>query len=379
MFFDNLSLLVQLFGQPQRAISSILDRGSLLFSTLAVLAVSLAFPVPVSFFTPLLLLAGVYVPGTVLLATLIGGLGALGTVLERDYSPLLTCAGFAWTAANLPLVVAARVFPPPVLAGLAIAACTYFAVLMFLSVRTVLGTGNGVSAGVVALSWIPLAFAAFAWGPISIALRWLASPFFLVMIFFDLRPRLSDLGEGLERRQRFRRMIDAAAINPHDADAQYQLGLIYQHRRQYSEAIRRFQNAVAIDPRETDAHFQLGRIAREQGRLKDALAHFQIVMEQDATHSSSEIRRELGALYLAVGQYNDARNQLQPYVARREYDPEGLFYFGQASEGVGDVAGARDAYSRAVEAARTAPHHRRRHTAKWSRLAHKQLRKLVHA
>src|SRR5688572_21600698 len=134
MFLDNLSLLVQLFVHPQRAISGILDRGSLLFSSLAVLAVSIAIPAPVSFFTPLLLLAGVYVPGTLFLATLIAGLGGMGTVFERDYSPLLTCAGFAWTAATLPLVIAARVVSMPILIGLALAACIYFAVLMFLSV-----------------------------------------------------------------------------------------------------------------------------------------------------------------------------------------------------------------------------------------------------
>ncbi len=377
MFLDNLRLLLQLFWQPQEAINGILDRGSLLFSSLAVLAVSIAIPAPISFFVPLLLLAGVYVPGTVLLAALIGRLGTIGNVFARDYSPLLTCAAAAWAAVNFPLAVAARVVPPPVLVGAAAASYLYFAILIFLADRTVLGTGNGASAGVVALSWIPLALAALAWGPLSMVMRWVASPFFLLFAYFYLRHHLTGLGEGLRRGQRFRRMLDAAAVNPHDADAQYQLGLIYQHRRHYTEAIRRFENAIAIDPRETDAHFQLGRIAREQGRLKDALAHFQTVIDQDESHSSGEVLRELGALYLAVRQYNDARNELEPYLSRREYDPEGLYYYGQALEGLGDSAGARDAYARTVEAARTAPHFRRRYTAKWSRLAQKQLRKLA--
>lgn len=177
------------------------------------------------------MLAGVYVPGTGLLATLIGRLGKIGSVFERDYSPLLACAATAWTAVNLPLVVAARTVPPPTEAGLGAVAYLYFVILMFLAVRTVLGIGNWMSAGVVALSWIPLAFAALVWAPLSMVMSWLASPFFLLFGFFYLRHRLSDLGEGLRRGQRFRRMLDAAAVNPHDADAQYQLGLIYQHRR----------------------------------------------------------------------------------------------------------------------------------------------------
>jgi tetratricopeptide (TPR) repeat protein len=172
-------------------------------------------------------------------------------------------------------------------------------------------------------------------------------------------------------------MLEAAAINPHDADAQYQLGLIHQERRQSTEAIRRFQAAVAIDPEETDAQFQLGRIAREQGRIEDALARFRIVLKQDEKHNLSEIRRELGAAYLAAGRFEDARRELEIYTDRRPYDPEGLYHYGQTLEALGDAAGAREMFRRAVEAARTAPRYRRRFTARWSRLAQKQAGRLA--
>jgi len=62
-------------------------------------------------------------------------------------------------------------------------------------------------------------------------------------------------------------------------------------------------------------------------------------------------------------------------VERRPYDPEGLYYYGQTMEGLGDKAEARELYARAVEADRTAPRYRRRFTAKWSRLAQKVLDK----
>jgi tetratricopeptide (TPR) repeat protein len=45
-----------------------------------------------------------------------------------------------------------------------------------------------------------------------------------------------------------RRQLEMATVNPHDADPHYRLVLIYQQRRQYSEAIRRFERAVEIDP-----------------------------------------------------------------------------------------------------------------------------------
>ena len=359
--------------------SAILDRGSLLFASAAVLAATLllkftASGLPISFFTPLLVLAVVYVPGTLLLATLLGRLGGVGVVFQRDYSPLLTCAAMGFAAAEIPLAFGASLVP---VVYLLMAAVLYFALLMFFAVRTVFGVGNGIAAGVVSLSWIPLAAAAFVWVPLQFLLGMLASPFFLFFAWYYLGSELSGLGAGLRSRQSFRRMLEAATVNPHDGEAQYQLGLIHQQRHQYTEATARFQKAIDIDPTLTDAHFQLGRMAREQGRLRDALAHFQTVIGQDERHSFSETLRELGGIYIAAHQYADARNELAIYTERRPYDPEGLYYYGQSLEGLGDTAAAQNAYACAVEADRTAPRYRRRYTARWSRLAQKQLGKLA--
>ncbi len=359
--------------------SAILDRGSLLFASIAVLAATLLLKtsaawLPISFFTPLLVLAIVYVPGTLLLATLLGRLGGLGFVFQRDYSPLLTCAAMAFAAVEIPLAIAAW-FVSELIPGYAllIAAVLYFAFLMFFAVRTVFGLENGIAAGVVALSWIPVAAAAFVWGPVRGLLGMLASPFFLFYAWYFLGGELSGLGAGMRNRQNFSRMLQAATVNPHDGEAQYQLGLVHQQRHQYTEAIERFKKAIAIDPGLTDAHFQLGRIAREQGRARDALSHFQTVINQDERHHSSEVLRELAGIYVGARQFGDARHELEIYIERRPYDPEGLYYYGQALEALGETAAAHNAYARAVEADRTAPRYRRRFTARWSRLAQKRL------
>ncbi len=381
---ENTKLLLRLFLRPAAAMSDILDRASLLFSVTAVVAVSLLLRshFGFSFYTPLLLLGVAYVPGVLILSKILSRVpGSPGAVFQRDYAPLFTCTAMAWSAANLPLAavvwLAGVWLAPPVISGWVIyvagAACLYFLVLMFFAVRTVFGTENGAAIGVVCLSWIPLLAALFLWGPLRFLLGWLASPFVLFFLYYYLRSEAGNLGAGLRTRQNFRRMLDAAAVNPHDGEAQYQLGLIYQQRRQLTEAIRRFQMAVAIDPSETDAHFQLGRIARHQGRLKDALAEFQIVLDQDEKHHQSEALRELGALYNSVRQFEDARQELARYIERRPYDPEGLYYYGQSLEGLGRADEAREMYARATEAARAAPAYLRRSAAKWSRLAQKEM------
>jgi hypothetical protein len=370
--------LLRLWTSPGAAMSEILDRGSLLFACVAVLAVTAAIKVrapwfQAGFFMPLLVLAVVYVPGLLLLAALFGRLGGLGVVFQRDYSPLLTCVAMAAAAAWIPLVIAVWVVPPELSPLAILPAMLYFVVLIFFAVRVVFGVENRIAAGVAALSWLPLVAAAFVWGPLRMLLGMLASPFFLFFAWYYLGSEITGLGEGLRARQNYRRMLDAAAVNPHDGEAQYQLGLIHLQRRQRTEAVQRFRAAIQIDPGLTDAHFQLGRIAREEGRLRDALGHFQTVVDQDERLHSSEVLKELGGLYLTARQFSDAKSELAVYTERRPYDPEGLYYFGQALAGLGEKDRAREMYARAVEADRTAPRYRRRYTAKWSRLAQKQL------
>jgi tetratricopeptide (TPR) repeat protein len=376
-----VQILLRIYWQPAEAMSAILDRGSLLFASLAALADAFLLGragFQFSFYTPLLVLAVFYVPGVLVLGKHLGRVGGgLGDVFQRDYSALLTCTAMAWTAASLPLIPVAWILRGPLLFYLVLAAGLYFFVVMFFVVRTVFGIDNRAAAVAVSLSWIPLVAAYYLWGVLRMVLGWIASPFFLFYAYYLLGGEFRNLGEGLRRRQNFQRMLQAAAVNPHDAEAQYQLGLIYQQRRQHTAAIERFKQAIAIDPKETDAHFQLGRIAREQGRLNDALSHFQAVLDLDDRHSQSEILRELGAMYLSVRQYEHARQMLVDFIDRHPYDVEGLYEYGQALEGLNRAAEAREMYERAVESDRTAPRYRRRITARWSRLAQKALARSV--
>src|SRR5579864_8912821 len=169
--------MFRLFWRPAAAMSAILDQGSLLFATSAVIVVSLLLELSLRIglslslaFLPLLALAVVYVPSTLLLTNVIARLGGLSIVFQRDYAPLLTCAAMAWAAANIPIVIAAWFLPLPIVRGFAIVAYLYFAVLMVFAVRIVFGTENRIAAGVISLSWIPLLAAPFVWAPLSLLL-----------------------------------------------------------------------------------------------------------------------------------------------------------------------------------------------------------------
>src|SRR5215831_17012892 len=117
----------------------ILDRGNLLFATIAAVVASLALGLPIPFYMPLLVLAVIYVPGLLLLGNLVGRLGSFGAVFGRDYSPLLTCAAMAWTAVQIPIILARWTSPLPVLQLIGGLAYLYYAVLVFFAVRTIFG------------------------------------------------------------------------------------------------------------------------------------------------------------------------------------------------------------------------------------------------
>jgi tetratricopeptide (TPR) repeat protein len=203
----------------------------------------------------------------------------------------------------------------------------------------------------------------------------LFSPFLLFYAFSMFRGDIGDIGFSLRQRQGFRRSMEAATINPRDASAHYQLGLIYQYRRQYGEAISRFEKAVQIANDETDAHFQLGRIAREQGRLQDAINHFSVVLDQDAKHAHNEIWREIGATYLSASMFGEAKDALEKFVDRRPYDPEGLYYYGKTLEQLAQPDQAREIFDRCIEAVKTMPSYRYREHRKWDKLAREQLKR----
>jgi tetratricopeptide (TPR) repeat protein len=377
---EKLGTLFQLYYRPSRALSKILDSGSLGLAALAAVLMSSALERSLrDSVTDLVLVALLFVPACIAIISLWDHLGSLGVVLRRDYSPLMVCTLMCWAAASLPGAIA-RVFVPAELAlWIRATVVLFFLVLAAIAVRTVSGTGSGRAAGTVLGGLAATAAGYFAYETFGGALSYFSSPLMLFWLYYLFRPNLdmfTGLGGGLRSRQNFRRNLDAATVNPRDSDAHYQLGLIYQQRRNYSEAIARFTKAIEIDPGETDAHYQLGCIALEQKRYEEARQRFAAALALDEKHSSSEAWRGLGAADLQLGNAEQALAALEKYTVRREFDPEGLYWLGATYKKLGRIPEARDVFERAVEAARTAAAHRRRFTAAWGRQAKAELRTL---
>jgi tetratricopeptide (TPR) repeat protein len=378
---NQLKALGLLYIRPLKAMSQILDHGGLVLALIVAGALSFALPI----LTPLILLAVVFVPVAVIAVNKLEGTGSAGVVLPRDYMPMLVCHLMGFAAAALP--AAALEWIPglqeigqdsdlPQLAVM-IAALLYFAFLSVCAIRTVAGTGWARGVATVAIALAVSCGALYAYSFVRGALYYLASPFVLYYLYIMFGQEFRGFGGGLSSRQRMRQLLEISTINPRDADARYQLGLIYQQRRDNTRARQYFENAIAIDPKEPEAQYQLGRTLRAMGDSSAALEHLKLAAAIDNKLAQSEVLRETGAALLDLDRNEEARDILREYTDRRSFDPEGLYRFGLALSRLGDVPAAREALQQAIEAAKTAPPHLRRQIAQWGGKASKLLRQLA--
>ncbi len=436
---ENLKLLFQIYFRPAFAFSEIMDKGSWVFATIAVLVVTFAFqyavhtkiletyavtqadyyfattnidasvpvdsqipidsqasngkrPFPLignaifyffsfysSFFTPLIGLSLFYVPATIILITLFGRLGNVGVVFRRDYATYATCSLMAWVAVHLPFAIVGFLLNSTNVDGSIYLAFWFisgllFGVLQIFALRTVFGVEYGVAILTLAISWIFYSLGTFIFQFIS---PLLFSPFLLffaiILLGGYLGSEVRGFGSAMRQKRDLKRFLNNATVNPNDADAHIQLGLIYQKRRQDEKALEHFTKAYEIDNEEIDANYELGKIARKNGDLQKAIEHFSVVVEQNEKYSLSEIWREIGATYLEAGMNDEAFNALEKFTTKRPFDPEGLYYFGKVLQNQGKNSEAKEMFERAIESIKTAPYYRKGELRQWSRLAQKEL------
>jgi len=327
---------------------------------------------------PLLFLAAVFIPACLLAASLIDQRSSFRVLFRQEYAPLSACAFYSWSVAHLIMLVPGwmlfRAGEPADLADLEsilwLLPLPYFIFLITLALNAVLRLSYGRAIGVMAMAALSL----IALPLLPRLLYLLTSPFLLILVILLLRNVLGDLFSAQRARANFERNLATATLNPADASAHYNLGLIYQQRGQIEEAKASFRRAVEIDPDETDAHYQLGRISREEGMLSEAIAHFEATVQRDQEHSQHEIWREIGRTYFQAGQYEDARNALERFLQRRPSDAEGRYHYGLALYRLGRPQEAAEEMRACVEAVRTSPAYKYRAERHWMNEAQAFLR-----
>jgi Tfp pilus assembly protein PilF len=420
---DWLRLLLMIFYAPARALREVRDRATLAPAALVALiahaifffcitllylgylsnprSVSTIFSVILKSAGSLVIIALVFCPLALFLSNLFERRASFRLRLQQEYAPLAATMFYALTASSLSatiLTIAATVtgvqqtlanrmfdtvltqrgqIPPELLPlieqgivrpGLVAVMLSVTALLAIFSIWAVIGIRI-----VFRLSWLRSAIVVVisstllipASKLIPIIGMILASPFLLVMVFLLLRGYFNEITRTQRARESFKQNLEAATLNPADASAHYNLGLIHQQRGELDAARERFERAIQIDDDEIDAHYQLGRIALQQKRLADAVKNFEQVVSRDPAHSQHEIWREVGTTYIGAGQFEDARDALARFLEQRPSDPEALYLMGRAHAGLGHRREAASSMQACIEAVKTAPAYKYRADKRW--------------
>jgi len=414
---DWLRFLLMIFYAPVRGMRGMRDRGSLAPVVLIAFAGQFAFGFIVKRFAGatygitwelfhtakiIAIVAIVLVPILTLVANMFERRGSFRVVLTQEYAPLAASLFYALTAANLlSLLIAvflhysgiqaqtvamllqayqtpgaapeftqtgplAEQFKNPVFLAYSLFAMFQrglFGVGMIVAVKDTFRMSVARAFSVTFIS----CFAAQFIAPIAFHLfsGVAGSPFLLIFLFLLLRNYFSDIMGGHRARAAFKQNLESATLNPADASAHYNLGLIHQSRGELDQARQRFEHALQIDPEEIDASYQLGRIARQQKRYADAIQNFEQVVARNPAHAQHEVWREVAATYISAGQFEDARTALDQFLEHRPSDPEGLYLMGRAHAGLGHKREATSLMQACIEAVKTAPAYKYRASKRW--------------
>jgi tetratricopeptide (TPR) repeat protein len=414
---DWLRFLLMIFYAPVRGMRGMRDRGSLAPVVLIAFAGQFAFGFVVGKFAGarfgitwdlfqtakiIAVIAIVLVPILTLVANMFERRGSFRVVLTQEYAPLAASVFYALTAASLfSLLIAiflhysgiqaqtvalqlqayqtpgaaselaqtgpyAEQFKNPVFLTYALFATFEFGLFgigMIVAVKDTFRMSAARAFAVTLISYFAVNFV----GPIAFQLfsGVAGSPFLLLFLFLLLRNYFSDIMGGHRARAAFKQNLESATLNPADASAHYNLGLIHQGRGELDQARGRFERALQIDPEEIDASYQLGRIARQQKRYADAIQNFEQVVARNPAHAQHEVWREVAATYIAAGQFEDARTALDQFLEHRPSDPEGLYLMGRAHAGLGHKREATSLMQACIEAVKTAPAYKYRASKRW--------------
>jgi len=417
LMLDWLRFLLMIFYAPVRGMRGMRDRGSLAPVVLIAFAGQFAFGFVVKRFAGatygitwelfhtakiIAIVAIVLVPILTLVANMFERRGSFRVVLTQEYAPLAASLFYALTAANLlSLLIAvflhysgiqaqtvamllqayqtpgaapeftqtgplAEQFKNPVFLAYSLFAMFQrglFGVGMIVAVKDTFRMSVARAFSVTFIS----CFAAQFIAPIAFHLfsGVAGSPFLLIFLFLLLRNYFSDIMGGHRARAAFKQNLESATLNPADASAHYNLGLIHQSRGELDQARQRFEHALQIDPEEIDASYQLGRIARQQKRYADAIQNFEQVVARNPAHAQHEVWREVAATYISAGQFEDAGTALDQFLEHRPSDPEGLYLMGRAHAGLGHKREATSLMQACIEAVKTAPAYKYRASKRW--------------
>ncbi len=310
----------------------------------------------------------VYVPAVVILSNSISGDG-LGFYLPREeYRAHLSCFLPVWgtllmIAAPLQLLAPEFLVLPGGWFGISIGLMVLLILLCTYSVWAIRELNYlSLTAGlaVFVLSWftLPVFY-------ILTAFLFALPLFILVPLAYFAFQRARTHADSRNAERNFQRHLNTLTLNPQDADAHHQLGLIHLKRRNLDAAQRCFNAALKIDPKDPDYHYFLGRVYELRGDWPQALECYEQTYRLNPEYALGDIFREVGKGYLHTGRVEKATEFLKFFLESRSSDPEGRYWLAVALQKKGNPEGMRTQLKIMLDQARSNPRFFRKESREW--------------
>ena len=121
-------------------------------------------------------------------------------------------------------------------------------------------------------------------------------------------------------------------INPDDYDANLYRGIyLFENEQKYDEALARFQRALKARPGDADARFQMGLVYNSSNRIEEAIRTVTGVVDDNPNFLEGHVT--LAGLYFRLGREEDAeRHRVSAERLRTSRDGQHLIKMGQLSQ-----------------------------------------------
>ena len=215
----------------------------------------------------------------------------------------------------------------------------------------------------------------------TLPLYYLVTSFIFALPFFILFPllyvgyhRIRDYAASQVNERVFQNHLRTLTLNPQDADAYYQLGLIHLKRRNLDVACRYFENALKIVSAEPEYHYSLGRAYEYQGDWTKALEQYEETYRLNPEYGLGDLLREVGKGYLNTDGVEKSIEFLTFFLTRRDSDPEGRYWLAVAMQRAGKSDQMRMHLKLIIEQAQSNPRFFRKQNREWIYKARSLLR-----
>lgn len=122
------------------------------------------------------------------------------------------------------------------------------------------------------------------------------------------------------------KLISAIREYPNQIDLHFKLGVIYNAKGKYGDAIRQFQKALKLDPNSSVAHTNLGHTYRYIKKFEEAMQCYAKAIRQSPYDSDLYIY--LGDTYYALKDYENALKAYQKAIDLKPYCSTGYYNMG---------------------------------------------------